>query len=473
MSETSSARRNSSASAQDAFASLLPRRSAGLKLILVCGLALIMSIPATFVYSVAWERSSRADDATREVSQRFGGEQAVLGPVLAVPFSRTPDPEKPDTVLYGHAIAFAEEGDASAQVSVTRRKRGLYEVPVFETDITFDASFDPDQLRQAAPKDATVYWADARIYVGLSDNRGIVRPFEVNANGNPVQMEPLRGGGDTTNYSVAPSAGVRLAGGLIEGLSDMAKPLTVTAKMKFTGAGRLGVGPFAKDTKFRLTSDWPSPSFVGGAPPREYTKISDDSSEFEAAWSVPYLSRGVPGAGANLSLHDITAANRRDMAVRFVNEASPYQSVQRALKYAILFIGFVFLAYFLFELASGSRAHPAQYILVGLAQTIFYLLLLAFAERTGFDVAFAIAASLTVLLTSLYAASIFLSARFGAGALAVLTGIYGLSYVLMRAEDLALMGGAIASFIAIAATMWMTRNIDWYGAPKAMGGQTS
>ena len=123
----------------------------------------------------------------------------------------------------------------------------------------------------------------------------------------------------------------------------------------------------------------------------------------------------------------------------------------------------VFLAWFLFEITSKARAHPAQYVLVGLAQSMFYILLLAFAEQIGFDLAFMIAASMTVLLISAYAMSVFRSKTYGLRALGILTGIYGLIYVLMRAEDHALLAGALASFAAIALTMFMTRNIDWYG----------
>jgi inner membrane protein len=132
-----------------------------------------------------------------------------------------------------------------------------------------------------------------------------------------------------------------------------------------------------------------------------------------------------------------------------------------------MFVGLVFLAYFLLEVMSGARAHPAQYILVGLAQAVFYLLLLAFAERFGFDPAFAAAATMTVLLTSAYAMSVFRSVRYGLRALIILTGIYALLYSLMRAEGFALLAGALASFAAIGLTMFVTRNIDWYGGGRA------
>ena len=48
-------------------------------------------------------------------------------------------------------------------------------------------------------------------------------------------------------------------------------------------------------------------------------------------------------------------------------------------------------------------------------------------------------------------------------ALVAFTFLYGLIYVLMRLEDYALLVGALASFAAIAAVMYFTRKVDWYG----------
>ncbi len=48
--------------------------------------------------------------------------------------------------------------------------------------------------------------------------------------------------------------------------------------------------------------------------------------------------------------------------------------------------------------------------------------------------------------------------------------LYGLIYMLLRLEDNALLVGAIASFLAVAAAMYFTRFIDWYSSnPKAGG----
>ncbi|MEL7488112.1 MAG: inner membrane CreD family protein, partial [Pseudomonadota bacterium] len=264
-----------------------------------------------------------------------------------------------------------------------------------------------------------------------------------------------------------PDAGVALAGGKIANLETMTAPLTVTASMMIGGADRLAIAPFAKDTTATMRSNWETPSFGGGFLPVTHNVGDKTEDGFTADWNIPYLARGVPGAGADLDLTSLTQADYRDVAVRFLKSVSPYQSVERALKYAIMFIGLLFLAYFLFETVSEARAHPAQYVLVGLAQTIFYLLLLAFAERIGFDGAFMIASTMTVALTSLYAGSVFRSRVVGAQAFGVAGVIYAFAYLLMRAQENALIAGSLASFTAIAATMYFTRNIDWYGSKSA------
>lgn len=440
----------------------IPRRSNGLKLLLVCGLALLLAIPALFVYGVVMERSSGQAQAVREVSTRVGGNQSVLGPVLGLPYSHAPDPAKPANVVYGVAIAYAETGTATTQINVEERQRGIHLVPVFEADIAFDARFDPEALRTAIPEGATPIWNDARLYVGLSDSRGIAERIEVTANGSPVTLEPIPANYSDEGYHPAPQTSITLAGGAIRNLETLRTPFDVRASMKITGAQRFALGPFAKDTVANMTSNWASPSFTGGTLPTAHN-VGESEAGFQAEWRVPYLARGIPGAGARLNLSDVVQYDHRDMAVRFIREANPYQSVQRALKYAAMFVGFVFLAYFLFEITSGLRAHPAQYVLVGLAQTIFYLLLLAFSERVGFDAAFGLAAVMTVGLTSAYAMSVFRSRKYGLRALGILSGIYALIYILMRAEGNALLAGAVASFIAIGLTMYLTRDVDWYG----------
>ncbi len=147
-----------------------------------------------------------------------------------------------------------------------------------------------------------------------------------------------------------------------------------------------------------------------------------------------------------------------------VRLADSYRSMHRSLHYITLFLGLVFLTYFLFEVLTGKSLHPAQYALVGIAQTIFYLLLLSLAEHLGFDLSFLIAGTFTVALFALNTDWVFRSRKLAFRSLAVFTGLYAFIYVLLRVEAYALLVGASASFAAVAAAMYVTRNVDWYGS---------
>jgi inner membrane protein len=153
-----------------------------------------------------------------------------------------------------------------------------------------------------------------------------------------------------------------------------------------------------------------------------------------------------------------------------IRAADTYRSMKRSMKYVPLFLGLVFLTYFIFEATSGKRVHPAQYILVGTAQIIFFLLLLSLAEKIGFDYAFLLAGGGTVTLLSTNAGWVFTSRRQGMRALVVFSLLYVLIYLLLRLEDDALLIGAISSFLAVAATMYFTRRIDWYSSIPVPGG---
>jgi inner membrane protein len=282
---------------------------------------------------------------------------------------------------------------------------------------------------------------DARLTIGGRTLE--VAPIEMmitEANGQPAQL--LRLLGASLDWTAEPAAG----------------PLPVEATMIVAGAQSISLSAFAKDTTINLSGNWGSPSFDSGVLPDE-REVTKDS--FKAMWRIPFLARGVPGAGADLWFDRVISPG-----ATLLDEGNPYQSVERALKYAPMFIGLVFLTYFLFEVTSRRRAHPAQYVLVGLAQTIFYMLLLSISEVMGFNPGFIIAATATVLALSLYAGSVFGSRAAMAKAFVVFSALYALIYVLLRQEDYALLVGSIASFLAIAGTMWMTRKLDWYGVGR-------
>jgi inner membrane protein len=172
-------------------------------------------------------------------------------------------------------------------------------------------------------------------------------------------------------------------------------------------------------------------------------------------------SQGVAKVSQQTATHETGPQVFPGSSIRMVDS---YRSVNRSLKYVLLFIGLVFLTYFIFEATTGRRVHPAQYFLVGTAQLIFYLLLLSLSEKIGFDFAFLFAGCATVGLLSVNAGWIFVSRLQGTRALIVFSLLYLLIYMLLRMEDDALLIGAVSSFLAVAAVMYFTRRIDWYSS---------
>jgi inner membrane protein len=433
----------------------------GLKLLLVSGLALLTTIPTLFVNSLVEERTERAKDVIQKIGGRAGGQETFLGPSLSVPYS-LPPLYKGASATPGVYVVFPTKGEASVRVHTQERHRSLFKVPVYEAEVKFDATFDLTGVPSAAPVGAELDWTRAGIVIGVSDARGALADGTLTANGKIITFVPAENVGEPNPRLPLAYFGVRVA--------ELVQPnwtFNVTANLRFSGAQRLAVLAYGKSTHFTAEGDWPSPGFDGGFLPVKRTIAAQG---FTGEWYVPFIARGVPAEGTNAA---VSALDHTAMGISFIEMADPYQSVSRSLKYALLFVGLLFLSYFVFEATAGKRVHPAQYVLVGVAHMIFYLLLLSLAERIGFDWGFLVAGVATVFLLSANAKWIFASRVQGLRALVVFSLLYFFIYLLLRLEDNALLVGGVTSFLAVAAVMYFTRNIDWYSSLPAAGSPPS
>ena len=262
-----------------------PRSTYGLKLVIVCALVILMAVPAMFISYVSFERSSRADEVTREVAQRYGGAQYISGPMLVVPYFKTGDYDRiTETSEY---VFFAENGSADFDnVKTEIRKRSLFKVPTFQASGELSASFSA--LDKAKFEEGrTVLWDQARILIGLSDGRGLAEDiFLQTGNGQRLKFEPASAfSGRVTPPN--PETAIRYSSkhqhynGLFSNhnvtflsvpageLLSAGAEFSVSAAVKIGGATELGIYPFAKSTSVNMASDWTSPGFTGGFAPRE------------------------------------------------------------------------------------------------------------------------------------------------------------------------------------------------------------
>jgi inner membrane protein len=413
-----------------------------------------------FVSSIVEDRTTRAKDVMQEISNHMGGQQTFLGPVIIIPYTVAPT-YKGGPPATGTYVVFPVQGDAAVKVRTEERHRSLFKVPVFQADLKFDAAFDLAGVPAAAPPDATMDWSRAEILVGVSNAHGALADGTLTDDGKTLSFVPVDNIAELNSGQRVPITYLGLSA------RDIARPnsaFRVSAALRFSGAQRLAVLAYGKTSHVTAEGDWPSPSFDGAFLP---TKRSVSAQGFTAEWLVPFIARGVRAEGTNVAVSNVDSSALR---VSLIEMADPYQSVNRAIKYVPLFVGLVFLSYFVFEVTARKRVHPAQYLLVGLAQLIFYLLLLSLAEHIGFDWGFLLAGGATVLLLSVNANWIFGSRVQGLRALAVFSLLYMFIYLLLRLEDNALLVGAVASFLAVAAVMYFTRKIDWYSSITAGSG---
>jgi len=467
---------------------LIPRGSLGLKLLLVCLLVLVMGVPLLIVGGLVAERQARAASVTMQIGAQAGGPQTVGGPMLLVPYARTVEVTDDQNRTQrrtdrGTYVIFPETGAADTTLSVTERPLGIYRAAIYNASTEFDASFAPLEAVESVDDSYRFDWANARIVMFVSDSRAIRNAAELRfPDGSTTTLEPISDlslAAPAPEYS-RPGLFSTPAAPLPTTLQAFAAParfgatpvdFTVETRLELTGAQRFAVAAFAQDTTAIIRGDrqdvraegffQTSEIVIAGREAAGAVQAAPEDG-FSASWRVPFVARGIEKA-ADLASFNLGQAAGRDMAVTFVASDDIYQGVARAVRYGIMFIGIVFLSTLIFEAVSGRKAHPAQYVLVGLAQCVFYLLLLSLTEIIGFTTAFVIAAAATVALLSYYAGASFRSQAVGMRALVGLGALYLAMYVLMTLEDFALLAGSVVAFAVIAATMIATRRIDWYG----------
>jgi inner membrane protein len=98
---------------------------------------------------------------------------------------------------------------------------------------------------------------------------------------------------------------------------------------------------------------------------------------------------------------------------------------------------------------------------------VFYLLELSLSEHLGFGLAYLVATVAIVVQIAGYCAAVLQSWRRAAIVGGMATALFGYLYVVLTNEDYALLIGSIGVFAILAAIMYLTRRVDWYGTQPA------
>lgn len=420
------------------------------KAALVGVIVLLLLIPLTMLRSVVTERAGLREQAYQRVAEGWGGDLTVGGPMLIVPTEHKVVVDDKERIVRSDVFLLPARLDADMDVKLDPQPRyvGIYAVPVYLSTLRLQGEFDFKSLQpRVAQGDVTYLWAQSRLRLPLATVRSLREIQHANFAGREVKLGPAGPG---------PYRG-------IEALVDLSElHLTPGATFDFgtviAGSRAVSMLPLGSVTTVKLSSDWPHPSFQGVFLPVERT-ISDQG--FQARWQVLELNRSYGQVWHEGEVTDEALAQSA-FGVSLFQPVDIYQRAERSVKYAVLFIALTFLTFFAWEQVTRNRLHPLQYLLVGLALSMFYLLLIALSEHIAFAIAYVVAAAALVLLIGLYLAGALHSAQRGVIAGGAMSLVYGLLYMLVLSEDYSLLLGSIILFVALAAVMLATRKVDWY-----------
>lgn len=425
--------------------------SPALKLAGIGFLVLLLLIPMAMIDNLREEREHRRDGVANEIGQSVGAEQSVLAPVIRVPFVE--DLRDKDGKHLGTRESFwmfaPKDMRIDTSLTVERRHRGIFDVPVYiaDHDAKGEFRFDAAAVRRIAGNPDL---GRAALLVPVSNARAL-RKMETMIAGKPLML--AAGVEQIGSFSA-------FAAPLDQFTFDQVLPFSLT--LTTSGAHALHYIPVAGNTDVRLTAPWPHPGFEGGFLPQT-RKIGD--AGFDATWQVLPFNREIPEFWRfDNELSSVFSLNR--FGVRFVEPVDVYFLNHRSAKYGVLFLVLTFAAFFLFETLGKHRVHAIQYLLVGAALAVFYLVLLACSEHLGFGTSYLIAAASMGLMISAYAASVMRSLKRAAVIGTWLGMLYGALYVMINLEDFALLMGAALTALVLALAMYLTRRVDWSGGSE-------
>lgn len=455
-------------------------RTPGFKLFLVIIVGLVLTIPLFSIWLLVYDRQSQEQEATRSITAGWGAAQAMSGPLLVIPYRANAT----ETVVQsGQSVTRTNEVTrelvlAPEAVELTTRlmpqvrERSIYEAVVYDARNMGQARFAfPTDLERTGVDPSQMDLTRAELRFGISDPRGLEANPRVSVEGKALRLQP--GGG---------SSGGRGFFAWVDASALLAKPLSVEFTYDLRGNESLSLAPQAGDTRWKVHSPWPSPSFAGDFLP-DGRSVTEKG--FDATYRIGNLALGRsliatsdpgPSDGPTPGIKSDRVENGNGNApapgaqtaqISLIQPVDLYSQVNRATKYGFLFIGFTFLALLMFDVIGGVRVSAVEYLLMGAALILFFVLLLAFAEVIGFAFAYVLASAAIAGLNTAYSAAVLASWRRAGFIGTLLVGLYAVLYILLSLEAFSLLIGALLLFAALAGVMYATRRIDW-GAPRTV-----
>lgn len=416
-------------------------------------LILILLIPTSMVKNLILERKRSHSKIIKEISSKWGNEQTITSLVLSIPYKKyfkNRNNELVENIVYAHFLP--KELKINGEIFTEIRYRSIYEVLLYNSKLKIEGKFlNPSFKDWSEITEGNILLKDAFISLGISDMRGIKDNLFLNWNGKQYDFNSGLENDDVISSGVMVKIPLEMP--------ENSKFHKFSLDLNINGSEKLFFVPVGKSTEININSKWKTPSFDG-----QFLPDTRDISEngFSATWKISHLNRNYPQKWLETK-HKIDYSS---FGLKLLIPANQYQKSMRSIKYAVLFIALTFLSFFFIEVTNKKKIHPIQYILVGLALVIFFVLLVSISEHLNFDIAFILSCIAVTTLITLYTKAIFKDKKLAGIIASILIIIYGFIYTILQLEDFALLIGSLGLFIVLTFAMYFSRKIDWYGKNK-------
>lgn len=422
-----------------------------IKLILIGFMVILLLIPLSMIENVIHERESTANAVEAELSNQWGTEQTLAGPVLNIPVlikSNSSNTENGFERKWLHIMP----AELSIQTTIDPqiRKRGIYENVVYTSKNKISGHFE--NLTVDDPAILQVEWQNACLTFGINDNRGIRGEVSINWQG---EVLPPESGMVTKDLA---SSGFSAKTPLTESESQSAKKFTIDFDL--CGSQAMWFLPIGKKTSIDVESSWKDPSFTGSFLPQER---SITHSGFTARWNITHLNRNFPQQWIGNQFN----IKEQQLGVNLYKPVNHYQKSYRSSKYGILFISLTVLVFMFIELTKKKKIHLFQYLLVGLALVLFFSVLTALSEQVGFNAAYLIASITIIGMITGYTYQIMRDKVQTLWVLSLLMVLYAFLFVLLQLNDYAFLAGNIGLLIALGVIMKASLKLPGDDIPKS------
>lgn len=426
------------------------------KMIMVGILTLVLLIPLALVQDLIQERSQRKVEATQKVTNSWGENVHLMGPILKIPYKTFRETEEIDEKTkkktikkYSYtqnAYFFPTTLNHTTKVDkVDGLKLGLYKPIVFKATVNSTGIFKELDFEKLGINPENILWEKASILIKTTDLKSIKSDLFINLNGKKLALETS---GDDDNYfDVLETKTFNLV---------QNEEIQFNFNIQYNGSNSVEFIPIGKTTKTSVDANWGSPSFIGNYAPIDTSKTITNEN-FHADWKLIHVNRPF----AQQYSEKLPNISSYSYGVKLIETVDQYQQSERASKYGFLVIGLTFLIFFLIQTISKINIHIFQYSMIGLALIMFYTLLISITEHSSFIIAYAIAASSVIIMLLLYSISVLKSKKFPLFISLALTVLYSFIFVIIQLEDYALLVGSIGLFLILGAVMYVSRKIDW------------